>query len=404
MGLFNRPTATVAATAGSSSDQPSDIFSHSQSFNAILAEQAQRRKEKQEKQRGKSDGKRKSEEGSEESPRRQKRATPKKEKTEESPKRRRISGQDVGKLLEASGIFGRTVGDDSEDEQIVMEPPSQKASPQRKRREGSRLTRSSSKSVGIQHDDNEVIEVGESSGDEAQGMDVHGSMPAEQDDESDEELAALASQARQRRLRQTQSATPDITAKAPTSQAATAGSPQNFVESSPLPDPAVKILIQSRIDNTNPLLVYRKLSQDLRDVRHAWCQRQNFDEDFTAQVFLIYRTRRVYDVTTVRSLGLETDPDGNITMRGAEGKDGVDQVALEAVTEGIFAKILSEKAKDEAKRLGQWDPDSKAGAEEETSAPEAAAEELIGIVLRAKGKPDFKLKVKPVSQLSSTSD
>lgn len=110
MGLFNRPTATVAATAGSSSDQPSDIFSHSQSFNAILAEQAQRRKEKQEKQRGKSDGKRKSEEGTEESPMRQKRDTPKKEKTEESPKRRRISGQDVGKLLEASGIFGGTVG------------------------------------------------------------------------------------------------------------------------------------------------------------------------------------------------------------------------------------------------------------------------------------------------------
>lgn len=401
MGLFNRPTATIAATAGSSSDQPSDIFSHSQSFNAILAEQAQRRKEQQEKQRGKSDGKRKSEEGSEESPRRQKRDTPKKEKTEESPKRRRISGQDVGKLLEASGIFGGTVGDNSEDEQIVMVLPSQKASPPR---EGSRLTRSSSKSVGIQHDDTEIIEVGESSGDEAQGMDVHGSMPAEEDDESDEELAALARQARQRRLQQTQSATPDITAKAPTSQAATAGSPHNFIESSPLPDPAVKILIQSRIDNTNPLLVYRKLSQDLRDVRHAWCQRQNFDEDFTAQVFLIYRTRRVYDVTTVRSLGLETDPDGNITMRGAEGKDGVDQVALEAVTEGIFAKILSEKAKDEAKRLGQWDPDSKAGAEEEVPATEAATEELIGIVLRAKGKPDFKLKVKPVSQLSSTSD
>lgn len=394
MGLFNRPTS-VATNNASGSDGPADMFSHSQSFSAILAEKEQRKKEKAE--RRVKEGKRKSDEGVEESPKRKKRESPKK-RSDDTP-RRRISGQDIGDLLKEAGI-SRSFEDESEDEQVVMEGVREKSrSPNKAVR--TKNTRSSSRTAGKDRADSEVIEVGGSSGDEVQ---VNGAQAEEEDDESDEELAALARQARQRRLQRTHAATPDTATKPPTPREAAAGSPHTGPQDSPLPDPPVKILIVSHIENTNPLMVYRKLSQNLKDIRLAWCKRQGFDESFTDSVFLVHRMRKVYDVTTCRSLGLQTDADGNITMKGAEGKEGVDQVALEAVTQDIYDKMLAAKEREDAKRRGQWDPAAEAGAEDEPTAAHPAAEELIGLVLKAKGKPDFKLKVKPVSQSSSASN
>jgi hypothetical protein len=393
MGLFNRPASVAATNAASGSNAPTDMFSHSQSYSAILAEQEQRRKEKAEK-RVKKEGKRKSDEGIEESPKRKKRESPKK-RSDDTP-RRRISGNDIGNLLRESGL-SRYADEESEDEQIVMEEVREKSrSPLKATR--SKVTRSSSRVSGKSPADAEVIEVVESSGDEMQTNGAqrgHDTAPVEEeDDESDEELAALARQARQRRLQRMQAATPDNATKSPTPRETASDSPQTL----PLPDPPVKILVVSQIDKTNPLMVYRKLSQNLKEIRLAWCQRQGLDDAFTDNVFLIHRMRKVYDVTTCRSLGLETDADGNITMKGAEGKEGVDQVALEAVTQDIYDRMLADKERADAKRREQWDPAANAGAGDETNPAEPVAEEFIGLVLKAKGKPDFKLKVKPVSQ------
>lgn len=413
MGLFNRPTSTAAAKA-SGSDGPVDMFSHSQSYSEILAERAERerrRKEKSEK-RGKSEGKRKSDEGvddeeQEESPKRSKRETPKKKRKSEETPMRRISGQDVGTLLKEAGL-PRDFGEENEDERILMEDAREKSeSPLKARRK--KVTRASSRTNGTGHSNVDAIELGGSSSDEGgrNGMQhSNNAMPSEeQDDESDEELAALARQARQRRLQRTHAATPDTT-KSPTPREVASGSPHIGFQTAPSPDPPVTILVYSQIDNTNPLKVYRKLSQNLREIRLAWCKRQGFSESFTDNVFLIHRMRKVYDVTTCKSLGLETDAEGNITMKGAEGKEGCDQVALEAVTQDIYDKMLAEKDREDAKRRDKWNPAAEAGAEqeEEESATEPVADEFIGLVLRARGKPDFKLKVKPVSQSLSLSN
>lgn len=403
MGLFNRPTSTSAKDGSSKENsQPNDIFSHSNSYGSILAEQERRRKEKAEKQRGRKESKRKSDEGFGESPRRESGQSSRRNESEGSPKRRRISGHDVGGLLQKSGISTHADGKD-EQEAILMEPsPEERESP-RQSRLNRRLGRNCSNSATARNQ--EVIELGGSSDDETSmghstGQHTRQSAPAqEEDDESDEELAALARQARQRRLQpQSNSGTPDVASKASPFQSGAADSPHTDRSVPPPHDPAVKILVTSQIANTNPLIVYRKLSQNLKEIRLAYCKRQGFDEDFTQQVFLIHRMRRVYDVTTCRSLGLDTDVDGNVTMKGAEGKEGVDQVALEAVTEDIFNQMRSEKAREDAKRAGQWDPEAEEEPENETPAEIPAAEELMGLVLKAKDKPDFRLKVKPVSQ------
>ena len=321
---------------------------------------------------------------------------------------RRISGQDVGTLLREANL-PRDFDEESEDEQIIMEDArEQTESPSKVAR--ARVTRTSVRANGNGHSDADAIELDGSSSDEGQTNIMQRSNNAapaeEEDDESDEELAALARQARQRRLQRIHAATPDTATKSPTPRGIVSESPHTGPQSAPLPDPPVTILIYSQIANTSPLKVYRKLSQNLREIRLAWCKRQGFNDSFTESVFLVHRMRKVYDVTTCKSLGLETDSEGNITMKGAEGKEGVDQVALEAVTQDIYDKMLAEKDREDAKRRGKWDLAAEAGAEhqEEETSTERIADEFIGLVLRARGKPDFKLKVKPVSQSLSLSN
>jgi hypothetical protein len=397
MGLFNR---NKSAATDSTGDAPKDIFSHSQSYSEILAEQERTRKEKAEKQRRKKDGKRSSEEALQPSPGRVKKETPKK-RSGESSKRRRISGQDVDSLLREAGITGMIEiesGHEGEQEHIVMEDSNTRGSSPKKDVAGSRFTRSSSKATGATRGGAEVIDVGDS-GDEVRTNDVQGpklSAPIEDDDESDEELAALA---RQRRLQRTHPSIVNAGSNSSTPQRGTAELPHIGLPTPPLPDPAVKILVSSRIKETKPLMVYRKLSQNIRDIRLAWCTRQEFDPAFTDRVFLIHNMRRVYDMTTCHSLGLETDAEGNITMKGAEGKDGVDQVALEAVTDDIYKMLLDEKAKSDAKNLKQWEIGGEDDAEDEAISAPPPQKELVRLVLKAKGKQDFKLQVKWVSRL-----
>lgn len=406
MGLFNRPTVATASTGSSETDQPRDIFSHSESYDSILAEQDRRRKEKLERQKVKREGKRTSDEGVAESPRKASGSALSPKKSEATPKRRRISGQDVGNLLKEAGLEGNDSAQRSDEEEIIMGQGSEERRSPRKGGVDARGSRTAAKSTRGKTV-TPVIEVDDGSSDveiqpggTAAKQDPKDSFPMEeQDDESDEELAALARQARQRRRQQQQktSASPATIGKDPSPQTTELRASHSGFQTPPLPDPPVKVLVVSRIENTNPLLVFRKLSQNLREIRLAYCKRQGFSEDFTEKVFLIHCMRRVYDVTTCRSLGLETDTEGNITMKGAEGKEGVDQVALEAVTDEIFAQIRAEKAREGAKRAGHWDPGAEAGAESEQLDAPPAEEEYLKLVLKAKDKADFKLMVKPVS-------
>lgn len=65
-------------------------------------------------------------------------------------------------------------------------------------------------------------------------------------------------------------------------------------------DPEVKILITSTIPDTNPLIVKRKASQPLKQVREFWCQRNNLDAKTTAHIFFTWRGTRLFDSTTMR--------------------------------------------------------------------------------------------------------
>ncbi|KAF9884100.1 hypothetical protein FE257_002297 [Aspergillus nanangensis] len=71
-------------------------------------------------------------------------------------------------------------------------------------------------------------------------------------------------------------------------------------------DVTVQILITSKIENTKPLIVHRKMSQSLRDVRLAWCGRQNLPNTTQSSIYLTWKGKRLFDVTTCNSLRIGT--------------------------------------------------------------------------------------------------
>jgi hypothetical protein len=167
----------------------------------------------------------------------------------------------------------------------------------------------------------------------------------------------------------------------------------------PEPDPIVHILVSSRIEGTRPLILRRKLSQRLKDVRIAWCDKQVVDgqpvsEETKRQIFLTWRGSRVWDLTTCKSMGVQVDSRGKV-RNDEEGFNGEGQVHLEAWTEEIFADYKKKKAA-ERKRLALNPLD-----EEEDEEPEI--EELIAvdevqklrIILKSRDKKETKLVVSP---------
>lgn len=209
--------------------------------------------------------------------------------------------------------------------------------------------------------------------------------PPPDSDEEFPELAALARERRRKRELEAASGTPG------SATSAAASKEPDF-------DPVIKVLVTSPLANTKPLLVHRKLSQRFMEIRQVWCQRQGFDEETSQGVFLVYKMRKLYDVTTCKSLGIRVDSEGAVlperSREGfADGEDEVGRVHVVAVTEETFEEM---KRLREEKRRGATGSE---GAEE--GKVEESEEEVkkIRVVLKAKGFKDYRLKVKPVSIL-----
>ncbi|KAI4160494.1 MAG: hypothetical protein L6R39_000200 [Caloplaca ligustica] len=227
--------------------------------------------------------------------------------------------------------------------------------------------------------------------------------PPEDDDfpPSDDEFAELARKAREEARRKCLEAkvlspTPDSPSSAkPDDRFARSKLGHDPTPPPAAPDPVVSILITSRIKNTDALIVNRRASQRLKDVRLTWCQRQSFAPDFIASVFLTWRGKRLFDVTTCKSLGIGVDSNGNIVSKGQKDIMGEEdrQIHMEAVTEEILEEYQRQK-----RREADGDSQREAEAQEEQRPIAGKKEAQVRIILKAKGYSDFKLIVKPVSQ------
>ena len=230
-------------------------------------------------------------------------------------------------------------------------------------------------------------------------------LPDEDEDflPSDDEFAELARNARGKaRRKRLQS---DILSPIPDSLPSKAQNnpfhrPEPVYELSPPPDPpdpVVSIFITSGIPKTEPLIVNRKISQRLKDVRLCWCQRQAFAKEMTDAVFLTWRGQRLFDVTTCKGIGIGVDLNGNIVTKGQKDilGDEETQVHMEAMTREIFEE------REKLKRAGSTMQEKRDEMAEQEEEPVAEKKEpTVRIILKARGHEDFKLIVKRVSILS----
>lgn len=155
-------------------------------------------------------------------------------------------------------------------------------------------------------------------------------------------------------------------------------------------DPVVEILITSKMENTKPILVKRKLSQRLREAKFGWCDRQTerdgqTAEEFRKSIFLTWKHHRLHETSTCRTLGVEVGDDGKPSY-DATGTDVDGRIHLLAWTESAYETYLEREAEKERRER------ARAEGEEEQKKPEVPKTRLI---LKGKGIDDFKLIVKP---------
>lgn len=389
MSLFKRP-AWAKSPSTIADDADEDLFRHSErSYRDIVAEQERNKKDRIEKKKAKeerrSSGKREIEEEG---------------KVEGSPKRRRITPEDGEKLLGSIGM-GRGGSDGEEDEFRPLIIENEEEGPVRRSPRTIRHVDVGSPQKPPRHAPTIDLLEDDDGGDEnnEEVPAIIEAEPVEIAEDSDDEFAELARKARrerhQKEILDRKSHTPDLGAHAKSPLNGSLASHQTHQRSPPL-DPVVQILIDSPIPDTNPLIVHRKLSQRLQEIRHVWCQKQGFSDAKTRDVFFIHRMRKVYDATTCRSLGLGVDVFGNIVMKGAEEREGADKVLLQAVTEKEFETMKAERELEAKRRRGEIPreyQEEQGGVEEEAPQEEVK----IRLVLKAKGRKDFKIIVKPVS-------
>ena len=338
------------------------------------------------------------------------------QKAEEQPaeKRRRVSGDDDDDLYGVSdqevkpsfpdkpnGSIERADTDEgvctSRKSSLKREPLSKSLS---KRFEDETIVKEVGKKPVLQPSD--IIDLEESDEDEdlkVTQVNKPPPPPPEEEDfpASDEEYAELVRKAREKaRRKRLQDDILAETQKQPISLERDSVSQQSFSAQASTPppplDPEVFILVTSRLENAVPLIVKRKLSQRLKDVRLSWCFRNQFTEDMTSSIFLTWRGRRLFDVTSCKSLGIAVDKEGRVMAKDQEDvlADEERKIHMEAMTEDIYEAY--QKAKRRATEQQDEDKD-----EEQPPPKQKPSEVQVKLVLKAKGFADFKVIAKPVS-------
>ena len=219
-----------------------------------------------------------------------------------------------------------------------------------------------------------------------------GGASGEDEPASDDEFPELARQARERARRKRLE---EIFASTradplPTSQDGPFERSQSSIRPTPPPpppDPVIQILITSSIPDTEPLIVNRRISQRLKDVKLAWVERQRFSSDLAAKVFLVWRQKRLFDVTSCKSLGIIAGPDGGVLVNGEYVGDDEGRLYMEAMTPDLF---------EACKRLKVQEAPTEEESHENDVVGTEQKETQVRIICKAKGFDDFKLIVKPV--------
>ncbi|PVH88287.1 hypothetical protein DL98DRAFT_648437 [Cadophora sp. DSE1049] len=158
-------------------------------------------------------------------------------------------------------------------------------------------------------------------------------------------------------------------------------------------EPIIEILVTSRIQGSKPVGVKRKLYGKLREVRWAWCDKQEFDghkmsPEMKESIFLTWKGNKLYDFSNCSGC---VDGGGKMSMDSL----GDGKVHLEAWTEETFEAW---KKGHEAKQRGEREHS------EDEPVPEPAPVQRTRLIMKSREYSDYKLMVKPHTTIQKIMD
>lgn len=167
--------------------------------------------------------------------------------------------------------------------------------------------------------------------------------------------------------------------------------------STPIPDPTVQILITSLIPSTKPLLVHRKISQSLREVRVEWCKRQEFAPELHSSVYLTWKGRRLFDVTTCRSLGIRAESKFALADEDHDSEAGSRELRIHMEAATVNPTLLSRPGSS-SREEGQVPPTPLSPGQDQDQ--DQYQNEPMKLILRGPGVDDFRIKARPKTLVS----
>jgi hypothetical protein len=166
-------------------------------------------------------------------------------------------------------------------------------------------------------------------------------------------------------------------------------------------------MIETMIPNSASLIIKIRINDSLGKPLEAWCRKQGFSKEMTDSVFLTWRGSKLFNTTTIQRLGVSVDPK-DPTIMHVQGDHNVytDQdppkILLRAFTEPLYQTWKKQEALKEQQR-DAIDLDEENDNEAPPPEPEPETRKTK-IVMKAKGKDDFKLNVNPVGLLSTANN
>ncbi|CAG5175327.1 uncharacterized protein ALTATR162_LOCUS8049 [Alternaria atra] len=316
-----------------------DMFSHSNEFSDIVAEQARIRAEEKKKA---------------EAARKRKHSEPR------DQKRRRISNDNEEPIpTKSSSASKERAGRNASKARSItpLSPAPSHLPPDSLTARYDSLTKSASSSISLPQKESNVIDLGDSDKDDDSGcvskpyndnpaldytssnsvfkqdVAVRPSKPPpieikDDEDEDDEDLDPAFAALRARARARVAAAKAQANGNAPKA-------------------PIAQLFIDPQMPDANPLMVKVRVDTTIGKPRLAWCGKEKFPDQMTRNVFFTWKGTRLYDSTSIQRLGIQVDVNGNVSVEGDSNiYDDINlpKIHVEAWTEEIY----KQRKKDDA--------------------------------------------------------
>ena len=168
-------------------------------------------------------------------------------------------------------------------------------------------------------------------------------------------------------------------------------------------DAIIQVMVTSPLaSSAPPLIAKRRINQSVQLLLTVWVNRARdagiaIPEDVAAGLFLTWKGHKIYGHSTLASLGVEVDAQGEVRRGRGGGAEGYahDGILLEVWSEEAYEAFLAEKGKKRALEWGADEEDPVADSDgvpyEVEAEPEVPRKKGIKIVLKAKEHEPLKM-------------